>query len=140
MKTITGILSCIGTLLATFQSYTFYAHVNGPNYTCPNSELIYYYDDDYGGAIVEFTITNGLIFNEITETWVNYWSFDRRQHAFGNGFPFRILWNNSPLGTLGGVQVKVCDAVFQFIGRPGIEMLPLALHQELQPFLVVPTS
>src|SRR5690606_11026336 len=102
MKTITGILTCIALHLANSASYGWYAHVDGPNYACPGSELIYYTDDDYSGPYVEFTITNGKIFNEIAQTWVTYWSYDRSQHAYGDGFPFRIQWDNVPLGTIGG--------------------------------------
>ncbi len=55
-------------LLLPGKASGFYAHVIGPSYTCPDSELIYEYDDDYGGGDVQLCITNGLIFNTVTQT------------------------------------------------------------------------
>lgn len=119
MKTITKVLFGIMSFVP-FTSLAFYAHVYGPNYTCPNSQLNYTYDDDYGGGVVTFTITNGQILNEINQTWGSVWSFDRGSYPqYNENWTFKIRWNNLPLGTLGNVKVQVCDRTFPCICSSG---------------------
>lgn len=67
MKTTNAILTCLALLAPVSASYCFEAHVYGPNYTCPNSELMYSYDDDYGCGLVTLSVTHGLIFNQVTQ-------------------------------------------------------------------------
>lgn len=116
MKTTNAILTCLALLAPVSASYCFEAHVYGPNYTCPNSELMYSYDDDYGCGLVTLSVTHGLIFNQVTQQWVTSWSFNSSQGTFND---FLVKWDNSPLGTVGNIHVKVCDCTFTFICSNG---------------------
>lgn len=119
MKTTIAILAFF-LLFFNFNANAFYAHVYGPNFTCPDSELIYYYDDDYGWGIVTWTITYGKVFNELTQTWVTSWTFDRSQYPYlSSDFPFRIKWDNASIGQVGNVHINVCDGLFPFICSNG---------------------
>lgn len=92
------------------------AEVTGPAYTCPNSQLTYYYDDSYGCGYVTWTITNGEIYNEIAQVWTTSWSFDRSQYPqYNSSFPFKIKWGSGSLGTIGNADVQVCDCTFTWI-------------------------
>lgn len=103
-------------LLLPGKTSGFYAHVIGPSYTCPNSELIYEYDDDYGGGDVQLCITNGLIFNTVTQTWVTCWEFYEGDITVEN---FRVKWNNSAIGTIGNIHIRICDHTATFICSNG---------------------
>jgi hypothetical protein len=108
MKTITGILTCITLHLANSVSYGWYAHVNGPNYACPGSELHYYYTTNMPTSDVTFTITNGKIFNIFSQTWETAWTFSQSANPnLNETYPFRVKWDNDPIGTLGNVKVEV---------------------------------
>ena len=110
-----GILA-LSFLMIAIETNAFYAHVTGPGYTCPNSELNYQYDDDYGGGNVELSITNGLIFNTVTQTWVNYWFFYEGDLTVSS---FIVKWNSSAIGTIGNIHIKVCDHTATFICSNG---------------------
>jgi len=111
MKTILKFLAAIFVLCSSFTfSYAYYAHVNGPGSTCPDSELKYYYDDNMPDGRVRFTITNGKIFNVVSSTWETTWEFRQSDNPnWNNTYPFRIKWDNLPLGTVGNVNVRVCQ-------------------------------
>ncbi len=121
MKKITQINLCLAFFCLFSNSVNaFYAHLYGPSYTCPNSELSYYYDDDYGGGNVEVTVTNGEIFDEISQTWVTYFSFYEGDLAYGSpNWPFRIRWNNSLNGIIGNIHIRICDSGLPFICSNG---------------------
>lgn len=93
------------------------ADVTGPQFTCPNSVLTYYYDDSYACGNVEWTIDRGQIYNEISQQWVSYWSFDRSQYTYlNNDFPF------SSLGSVGNVSVRVCHCSIPSCGNGDLDV------------------
>jgi hypothetical protein len=112
MKTTVRILACLTIVCCGLSASYAEVIITGPGYTCPNSELIYYYDDDRRqDAQVDFVITNGKIFNIFSQTWESAWTFDRGVHTdLNETWPFRIRWDNLPLGTVGKVWVQVCGA------------------------------
>jgi hypothetical protein len=117
MKTF--LLSCLISWLSLLPlaSFAWYVHVEGPSYTCPNSTLFYHYNSDNGGALdIEWTITNGLIYNEISQTWVTYWSYSTADYPnLDEAFPFKVLWGNLPIGTIANVHIRACDHELPFI-------------------------
>lgn len=101
----------LGLVFFLFGFSTSYAAVSvtGPQYTCADSELIYYYQDDWPAVWVTFDITNGEIYNEIVGIWQTSWQFNRSSHThLNNTFPFKIRWNAS--GTGGNVKVRICNS------------------------------
>ncbi len=109
-------------LLVPGKANGFYAHVTGPSYACPNSELTYQYEDDYGGGDVQLCITNGLILNPVTQTWVTCMDFYEGNLAITN---FSVKWNNSVIGTIGNIHIKVCDHTATFICSNGDKSVTL---------------
>lgn len=114
------LLLCAFCWLYSNLSFGFYVHLYGPNYTCQNSQQSFFYEDDYGGGIVEVSVVRGEIFNEVTQTWVTYWSFYEGDYSYGNqNTPFKIRWNNSVNGSVGSIHIRVCDATLTFICSNG---------------------
>jgi hypothetical protein len=95
----------------------------GQVFTCPNSELNYTYDDDYGGGNVTICVTNGLIFDQVNNIFATCWTFYEGD-VNATSLPirlknFKVKWNNSALGTIGNIHIDVCDNVFTFICSSG---------------------
>ena len=94
--------------MTTLSANAYYAHVAGPAYTCPNSELTYRYSTNMPEGRVRWTITNGKIFNIFSQTWESEWEFSQTSNPnLNETYPFRVKFDNLPLGTIGDVKVKV---------------------------------
>lgn len=106
MKKIATISFAILVDLSTVCAY--YAHANGPSYACPNSEVSYTYSTDMPSSTVRFTITNGKIFNVFSQTWETVFEFDQSSNPnLNETYPFRVKWDNLPIGYTGNVNVRV---------------------------------
>lgn len=132
MKTLLKFFAALAVVCSQYSfSYSYYAHVNGPGYTCPDSELTYYYEENMPEGRIIFTITNGKIFNLVSSTWETTWEFYQGDHPDWNEtYPFRVKWDNLPLGTVGNVNVRICsgwcvegDKVVTFNPTPGTPII-----------------
>lgn len=106
MKKIISTMMLVVGFASLCQAY--YVHVNGPSYTCPNSELNYSYSTNSPAGTLKFTITNGKIFNTIAQTWVTYWEFNQDTNpTLNESYPFRVKWDNLALGTVGNIKCVI---------------------------------